>query len=94
MESDPSALPLSDIAFFIDIDKIMAKFRQIWAIPLAHGSKVLALTVPRAAIDATNLPLVQKRNSLNQKIKDHKEDGLYVPPPPPRVTRDTGYPSD
>lgn len=57
----------------------MDKFRQIWGIPLAHGSKVLALTVPRAAIDATNQPLVQKRNSLNQRIKSHKEDGLYVP---------------
>lgn len=70
----------SDIAFFIDVEEIMGKFRQIWAIPLAHGSKVLALTVPGAAIDATNLPLVQKRNSLNLKIKSHKEDGLYVPP--------------
>lgn len=68
----------SDIAFFSDVDEIMEKFREIWSVALSHGSKVLALTIPKAAIDASNLPLVQKRNSLNQRIKDHKQEGLYV----------------
>lgn len=70
---------ISDIAFFIDVDEIMEKFRAIWKVALSNGSKVLALTVPKAAIDTSNLPLVQKRNALNQKIKEHKENGLSVP---------------
>lgn len=62
----------------MDVDVIMDKLKEVWKVALSHGSKVLALTVPRAAIDANNQPLVQKRNALNQRIKDHKEEGLYV----------------
>lgn len=56
----------------------MEKFKTIWNIPLAHGSKVLALTIPSATIDSEYSRLVELRNALNQRIKDHKADGLYV----------------
>lgn len=51
-------------------------FKEIWNIPLSHGSKVLALTVPRASIDRRNDSLVERRNNLNKMIKDHKADNL------------------
>lgn len=56
----------------------MEKFKEIWAIPLSRGSKVLALTVPRATIDGDNPRLVEQRNALNKKIMDHTADNLYV----------------
>lgn len=52
-------------------------FKEIWNIPLAHGSKVLALTVPGASIDSRlNDSLVERRNKLNKMIKEHKADNL------------------
>lgn len=56
----------------------MDKFKEIWAIPLSRGSKVLALTVPRATVDRDNPRLVEQRNALNKRIMDHTTDNLYV----------------
>lgn len=66
----------SDIAFNIPGDEILAAFKEIWDIPLSHGSKVLALTVPKATIDSRNTSLVERRNMLNKMIKDHSADNL------------------
>ncbi|KAH8774531.1 SGNH hydrolase-type esterase domain-containing protein [Diaporthe sp. PMI_573] len=68
----------NDIAFNIPGDEILTAFKKIWDIPLSHGSKVLALTVPRATIDKSNAGLVQRRNALNKMIKDHKADNFYT----------------
>lgn len=66
----------SDIAYNVPGEEILAAFKEIWDIPLSHGSKVLALTVPRASIDRTNKILVERRNNLNRMIKEHNGDNL------------------
>lgn len=66
----------SDIAFNIEGEEILEAFKKIWDIPLSHGSKVLALTVPRASIDSRNGSLVERRNNLNNLVKEHKADNL------------------
>lgn len=68
----------SDIAFSIETDVIFERFKQVWDIPLSHGSKVLAITVPRARIDHRNPGLVERRNAINKKIMEYNKDGLYV----------------
>ncbi|KAG8158022.1 hypothetical protein KVR01_012294 [Diaporthe batatas] len=68
----------NDIAFNIQGDEIIEAFKKIWDIPLSHGSRVLALTVPRATIDKNNAGLVHRRNVLNQLIKDHKAENFYT----------------
>lgn len=68
----------SDVGVFAKVDDIMAALKETWSIPLGHGCKVLAVTVPRATVDKNFPPLVQRRNELNQEIKDSKADGLYV----------------
>ncbi|KAG6363901.1 hypothetical protein INS49_009004 [Diaporthe citri] len=68
----------NDIAFDIPGEEILAAFKEIWNIPLSHGSKVLALTVPKASIDRRNKILVERRNNLNQMIKEHKGDNFHV----------------
>ncbi len=54
--------------------------------PLAHKSKVLALTVPTVAIrgnpaDPNNIDV--RRNRLNTLIKGYTRQGLYVSLPLP-----------
>ena len=46
----------------------------MWDIPISHGNKVLALTVP----DSGNTPegINIKRNRLNELILEHEQDGL------------------
>ncbi|KAK7720566.1 hypothetical protein SLS63_009784 [Diaporthe eres] len=69
----------NDLAFNIPGEEILAAFKEIWNIPLAHGSKVLALTVPGASIDSRiQGSLVERRNNLNKMIKEHKVDNFYV----------------
>lgn len=65
----------SDIAYNIPGEEILTAFKEIWNIPLSHGSKVLALTVPEA-VDRRNGTLVGRRNNLNKMIKEHKADNL------------------
>jgi hypothetical protein len=57
---------------------IFESFKQVWDIPLSHGSKVLTITVPRATMDNKNPGLVERRDSINKKIMDYTKDGLYV----------------
>lgn len=54
----------------------MKKFKEIWAIPLSHGSKVLALTVPRVKGDEAFPQIVQPRNALNTMIREYRADEL------------------
>lgn len=68
----------SDVGVSAKVDDIMTALKETWSIPLGHGCKVLAVTVPRAKFDKNFPPLVQRRNELNQEIKDSKADGLYV----------------
>ncbi|KAJ0115623.1 gdsl-like lipase acylhydrolase [Diaporthe amygdali] len=68
----------NDIAFNISPEEIMTAFKEIWNILILHGSKVLALTVPRATIDSRNAGLVERRNTLNKMIQEHKADNFYT----------------
>lgn len=72
----------SDIAFNVETEVIFERFKQVWDIPLSHGSKVLAITVPRATIDGGNMGLVERRNAINKKIMEYTKDGLCVILPP------------
>lgn len=76
----------SDIAHAVDREEIFENFKKIWGIPLSHGSKVLAVTVPRATMDGTDLELVERRNAVNEDILGYAKDGLYVSQRP--LTRD------
>ncbi|CAN8102786.1 unnamed protein product [Discula destructiva] len=68
----------NDIPCLLEVDEIMNAMKETWAIPLAHGSKVLAVTVPRATVDQGNQRLVDRRNALNQRIKTYGADGYHV----------------
>ncbi|KAK7743233.1 hypothetical protein SLS53_004318 [Cytospora paraplurivora] len=68
----------SDIAYAIDREEIFESFKKVWGIPLSHGSKVLAVTVPRATMDGTNLELVERRNAVNKDILGYSNDGFHV----------------
>lgn len=54
----------------------MTALKETWSIPLGHGCKLLAVTVPRATIDKDYPQLVQRRNELNEKIREYDADGL------------------
>ncbi|KAJ4417537.1 hypothetical protein N0V82_006096 [Gnomoniopsis sp. IMI 355080] len=68
----------NDIGVFAEVDDIMAALKETWSIPLSHGCKVLAVTVPRATIDKDYPQLVQRRSELNQGIREYKADGFHV----------------
>lgn len=54
----------------------MSALKETWSIPLGHGCKVLAVTVPKAKVDKNFPLLVQRRNEVNQEIKGSQADGL------------------
>ncbi|KUI54970.1 hypothetical protein VP1G_02358 [Cytospora mali] len=68
----------NDIGFRIETDAIFESFKKIWDIPLSHGSKVLALTVPRATVDDSNQVLVEDRNAINKKIMEYTKDSFHT----------------
>lgn len=72
-------------------EEVFEKLKAIWNIPLRNGCKVLALTVPEAALSGAIRERVDtRRNRLNDLIKGYRRDGLCVgssmtePPPTPR----------
>ncbi|ROW05733.1 hypothetical protein VMCG_05158 [Cytospora schulzeri] len=68
----------NDIAFSVETEVIFESFKKIWDVPLSHGSKILAITVPRATMDDTNLGLVERRNAINKKITEYTKDGFHT----------------
>lgn len=53
-------------------DPTYEALQKVWNIPLSHGTKVLALTVPECG--ACNPSLDERRDALNKHIKDHKAE--------------------
>lgn len=53
---------------------ILEALQKVWDVPIAHGSRVLALSVPDSGntLEAIN----EKRNRLNELILEHEEDTL------------------
>ena len=66
----------SDLAWGIDTDRIFEDLKQVWEVPLSHGSQVLALTVPEAGVGVARERLGNKRDSLNRQIKEYKRENL------------------
>lgn len=67
----------NDLAYQFTPEKIYAALQQTWAVPLARGCKVLALTVPETgATGPAKEKADAKRNKLNDLIKGHKANNL------------------
>jgi len=58
------------------IPQIFEALKAAWAIPLSHGAKVLAMTIPECA--AVSERLDKKRDELNALILGHQTENLYV----------------
>lgn len=58
-------------------EEVFEKLKTIWNIPLQRGCKVLALTVPEAALSgAVRARVDARRNKLNDLIRSYKRDNL------------------
>lgn len=58
----------------ISPEDMYKNFRSSWDIPLAKGSKVLALTIPES--QAKPAWVVKNRTEINSSILKHKEFNL------------------
>ncbi|KAK4232397.1 SGNH hydrolase-type esterase domain-containing protein [Podospora fimiseda] len=69
----------NDLAYNFPIEEIFQKLVAAYDVALSRGSKVLALTVPEAAIHSTARQRIdKKRNRLNDLIKGYKRDNFHV----------------
>jgi len=68
----------SDIAMGVPPEEIYNTLKEVWDYALVNKSKVLALTVPEAALDPSALRerLAARRNKLNDLIRSHKAENL------------------
>jgi hypothetical protein len=67
----------SDLGYGVfPIPQIFEALKAAWAIPLSHGAKVLAMTIPECA--AVSERLDKKRDELNALILGHQTENLYV----------------
>ncbi len=58
-------------------EAVFESLKQVWEVPLSHGCKVLALTVPEAGITGTFKARIDtQRNALNDLIRGYKREGL------------------
>ncbi|EAQ89382.1 hypothetical protein CHGG_06001 [Chaetomium globosum CBS 148.51] len=70
----------NDIGMGLPANKIFESLQEVWKVPLSHGCKVLALTVPEAGIvaPAVRQRIDAKRNLLNKLIKSYQHENFYV----------------
>ncbi|KAL2024207.1 hypothetical protein VTK56DRAFT_9363 [Thermocarpiscus australiensis] len=69
----------NDLGFNIPPEEIFSKLKEVWDIPLRRSCKVLALTVPEAALTGSLRKRVDaRRNELNNLIKGYKREGFHV----------------
>lgn len=67
----------NDLAFQYGADRIFAGLRDVWAVPLSKGGRVLACTVPEAGIKgAVGERAKKRRDELNDLIRNHRQEGL------------------
>lgn len=81
----------NDLAFGLAAEDIYESLKQVWAVPLSKGGRVLACTVPEVWTTEGRMGRVTKRrNELNALIRGHKQENLSVyllfPPPLADVT--------
>jgi hypothetical protein len=60
----------NDLSVEYEIDDIYEALQKVWAIPLSHGTKVLALTVPECGFDDS--PITAHGDGLNKLIMEHE----------------------
>ncbi|KAE9372237.1 SGNH hydrolase [Stipitochalara longipes BDJ] len=66
----------NDISVKYDADDIYKALQRVWAIPLNHGTKVLALTIPECGFDDS--PITAHGDELNKLIMEHKDKDYYT----------------
>lgn len=66
----------NDIATLGDAAEIWEGLKKVYAIPLSHNSKVLALTIPES--EGHNDIQVARRDWVNEKILNYKADNFYA----------------
>lgn len=67
----------NDLAFQYSAEQIFAGLRDVWAVPLSKGGRVLACTVPEAGVKgAVGERTKRRRDELNGLIRTHRQEGL------------------
>ena len=62
----------NDLSMEYDTEDIYEALQKVWAIPLNHSTKVLALTVPECGFDDS--PITAHGDELNKLIMEHKDE--------------------
>lgn len=69
----------NDLALGFTPEDIYESLKQVWAVPLSKGGRVLACTVPEAWTTEGRMGRTTKRrNELNALIRAHKQENLSV----------------
>lgn len=67
----------NDLAVGISPEEIYESLKQVWAVPLSKGGRVLACTVPEAwNIEGRMDKTAKRRDELNALIRGHKQENL------------------
>ncbi|KAH8786593.1 SGNH hydrolase-type esterase domain-containing protein [Hyaloscypha finlandica] len=66
----------NDLSMEYDTKDIYEALQKVWAIPLSHGTKVLALTVPECGFDDS--PITVHGDELNKLIMEHKDENYHI----------------
>lgn len=67
----------NDLAMGTSPQAIYESLRQVWAVPLSKGGRVLACTVPEAWTGSQRAAkATARRNELNALIRGHKQENL------------------
>ena len=64
----------NDLGWGKPVPEIWSSIKDITAIALLHGSRVLLMTVPECAVKSENLD--KKRDELNACIKEDRREGV------------------
>ncbi len=62
----------NDLSVEHEVNDIYEALQKVWAIPLSHGTKVLALTVPECGFDDS--PITAHGDELNKLIMEHEAE--------------------
>lgn len=67
----------NDLAYQFPAETIYQGLRDVWAVPLSKGGRVLACTVPESGTKGpSGERLKAKRDALNTLIMQHKQENL------------------
>jgi len=66
----------NDLNWKKDAAEIYSSLQKVWSIPLSHGTKVLALTIPECG--GCGDLVDERRDVLNELILNHKADNFYT----------------